>query len=113
MPCRVAGASRGGVARIGEDLVAGGFLAGVEGAEVGARHINLAAYLQHVWPPLAVEGAGNIGDGRQIVGDILADAAVAAGGALHETTTLVAQRGRQTVDLGFGDEGQFGVIGER
>ena len=41
----------------------------------------------------------DVADGADIVGDLLADRAVAAGGAAHQQPVLVAQRARQAVDL--------------
>ena len=54
----------------------------------------------------------NVVNGAQIGGDVLADRAVAARRALHEQPVLVAQVGRQTVDLGFRDQIERHVCGE-
>ncbi len=92
------------VARIGEQ----GLLAGlgallVQTEEIGARHINLAAHLQHR-RRRALQGLRQILQGLEIGGDVLALDAVAARGALDETAILVAQADRQPVDLRLGDE---------
>ena len=52
----------------------------------------------------------DVGDRLEIGGDVLADRAVAARRALHEHAVLVAQRGRQPVDLRLGREGELSQI---
>ena len=51
-----------------------------------------------------MEAGGQVGERPQVGGDVLADRPVAPGGALDEATLLVAQRGRQAVDLRLGDD---------
>ena len=99
----------GGVARVGEGA-AGLGLAGVQGLEVGVGHVDLAADLEDGRG--AVKGAGDVGDGAGVGGDVLAGLAVAAGGGGDEAAGLVAEREREAVDLRLGGEGEGGVGGE-
>ena len=72
--------------------------------EVGQRHVDLAAHLQQR-RRLPVEPRSGIGaDRAQVVGDVLADLAVAARRAALEDAVAVDQRDGQAVDLGLGDE---------
>jgi hypothetical protein len=68
--------------------------------------VHLATHLDHVGPAGAGEARGDVGEGPQVLGHVLAGAAVAAGGALNEHAPLVAEGGGEAVDLGFGVEGQ-------
>ena len=89
----------GGVARIGVGALAGRLGRGVEGGEVVVAEIDLAAHLDHLRPAGARQAMGDVADGAQVLGDVLADPAVAAGGALDQDAVLVAQGGRKAVDL--------------
>jgi hypothetical protein len=71
-------------------------------------HIDLAAHLQD--RGARHETQRNILQGTQIGGDVLAFYAVAARRALNEQTLLVAQAGRQPVDLGLGRDDEFVVF---
>jgi hypothetical protein len=97
----------GGVAGIGEGVLAGFLQPRVELAKRAPRHVDLAAHLEAARPG---EGAGeasrNGGEGGQGVGDVLAHPAVAAGGAAGEATVLVEQGHAEAVDLGLADEGE-------
>ena len=85
----------GGVARVGELarllVRVGGFLRqpGVERGEIGLAHIDLAAHLEHV-RRVGGQGLGNVGDGADILGHVLADRTVAAGQRLHEPPIDIA-----------------------
>ena len=108
----------GGVARVGElaRVLAGGFglgeQAGVEAGEIGLGHIDLAAHLEDVGR-VGGEALRDVGDVRDIGGDVLADLPVAAGQRLDEPTLFVAQRAGQAVDLGLGGELDRRIVGQR
>jgi len=104
--------SRRRVARVGEHGLARLLQARVEPGELLARHVDLAAgfqacgLLQRAGEPRR-DGL----DRAQVLGDVLADAPVAAGGAPHEAAALVEQGHPEAVDLGLahvggGDAGQ-------
>ncbi len=78
--------------------------------EIGARHVDLAAHLQHRRPAFAFEPGGNHPDLAQVGGDVLAGGAIAAGRALHERAILIAQADRQAVELGLGREQQLAAV---
>ena len=44
---------------------------------------------------------GNVAHGAHVGADVLADAAIAPGGAAHQHTILVEQADRQAIELGF------------
>jgi hypothetical protein len=92
----------GEVAGIGVGALAGLEGGGVEGGEGLQLDIDLAADLDHVGPAGALQLVGDVGDGPQVGGDVLAHPAVAPRRALDQHALLVAQRGRQTVDLRLG-----------
>ena len=90
----------GGVARVGEGGLAGRGAALVQGFEVGDRQVDLAAHLDQLRG--VVDPQRDRLDRAQVVGDVLADAAVAAGRAAGEDAVLVGERDRQAVDLRLG-----------
>ena len=101
----------GGVARIGEDLVAGGGLGFVESAEIIVAKVNLAADVDAIGDVLAFEDVRHVAHGADIGGDVLAFGAVAASGGGNERAVLVADGNGETVDLGFGGDGErLGVV---
>ena len=53
-----------------------------------------------------VEPIGDVGDGGNVGGDVLAGPPVAAGGRLHEPAVAVDERDGQPVDLQLADEGR-------
>jgi hypothetical protein len=82
--------ARGGVARIGEGLLARLHERGIVLAEGGERHVDLAPDLQRGDAgERAVQPLGDLRERGEGVGDVLADAAVAPGGAPHEAAALV------------------------
>ena len=96
----------GGVARVGERRLARLDERGVELLERLDREEDLAAHLQpgrHAVPGLAtgggLQGARDLGDGADVVGDVLPGAAVAAGRGPDQAAVLVEQVDRQPVDL--------------
>src|SRR5262249_22658631 len=97
----------GGVARVGEGLLARRLLARVHLLERLALHVDLAAYVERprdrIWHP-AFELVRDVLHGAQVRRDILAGRAVAARRADRERAVLVAQADRQAVDLGLARE---------
>ena len=81
--------------------LARGLAALVQLGEVAAAHIDLPAHLEDLGRR-ALEGLGHIGQGLEIGGDVLAHRSVAAGRTLDEFPALIAQAGREPVDLGLG-----------
>jgi len=75
-------------------------------------HIDFTADLADGGDVAAVELFGNLGDGADIGGDVLAFEAVAAGRAIDQHTALVAQRTGQPVDLRLGREGERLIVGK-
>jgi hypothetical protein len=95
----------GGVARVDVGALAGGFGGGVQRGEVVVAEIDLAADLDHLGPTLPRQAMGDFGDSLQVRRHVFAEAAIAARRALNQDAVLIAQRSRQTVDLGFGGVG--------
>ena len=90
----------GRVARVGEGRFPGLGPALVEGFEGGDRQVDLAPHFDQL---------GRVGDPQrhradraQVLGHVLADPAVAAGGPAHQHPVLVGERDRQAVDLRLG-----------
>ena len=98
----------GGVARVDEGGLVGGDTLLVIALEGRQRQVDFAAHLEHggrLLARLQAQGRGNGVDGAQVGGDVLADFAVAAGGAAHQAAVFVDDRDGQPVDLGLDDEG--------
>ncbi len=95
----------GEVAGVGVGALARFHGGSVEGLELGQRRIDLAADFDDVGPALAVQSLGDVLQGAQVGGDVLAGAAVAPGGASDQHALLVTDRGGQAVDLRLGGEG--------
>ena len=94
--------ARRAVARIGERRLALRDQAGVELLEVGDPEEHLAAHLEHSRHREllgAGELLGHVVDGAGVERDVLAGAAVAAGGRAHQPAVAVHQRQRDPVDL--------------
>ena len=70
----------------------------VEPLERRQLQIDLTSDFEQRWS-VARQRLGDIGDRANIVGDVLADLAVAPGGALDEDTVLVAQRDGEAIEL--------------
>ena len=89
-----------GVSRIGEELFAFRFLAGVERLEVLLMHDAFAADFKHlrIFPG---ELQRNRADRADVFRHVLAHGAVAAGGCRNEDARFVAQRERQSIELQF------------
>jgi hypothetical protein len=101
------------VAWVGEYLAVGFFLAPVEGREVGAAHIDLAAHLEDPRPSLALQRLGDLVDGAHVGGDVLAGGAVAAGGRQAELSLVIEKGAGKAVYLGLRQNlGRFAQIEE-
>ena len=92
----------GGVARVGEGRVARRFAVGVEPLERLAGEVDLAPDLHQRGVALALQRQREVGDGPEVGGHVLADGAVAAGGAGHEPAPRVGQVDGGAVDLDLG-----------
>ena len=89
----------GGVARVGELLLAGVAEAFIECAELGGGHEDLPADLEFGGMALAGELVGDLIDGQHIMGDVLTGGAVTAGGRTDQLAAAVEQVDGQAVDL--------------
>ena len=83
--------ARGGVAWIGEDLVALLRLTFVQSRKGLVRHVHLAAHFEHLGRIVA-KRLRHVADGADIGGDVLTIGAVAARRAERELAVLVTQR---------------------
>ena len=96
------------VARVGVEALTGGFLGGVERQEVFLRDEDFAADFDPLGSGL-LETARDGFQRAEVGGDVLALAAVAAGGAVDEFPGLVGEIDGKAVDLGFRDERKRGI----
>src|SRR3546814_13672282 len=96
-------AAGGGVARIDQrlDLAIGSARLLVVLLDAGARHVDLAAHLQHARHAVAALAQRNATDGALVGGDVLAGPAVAAGCVLHGNAVYVPQATRLTAQPWF------------
>src|SRR5690606_4715802 len=101
---------RRAVARVGQHLAAFAPRAFVPGLEGRARHVHLAANLEHARPVLAAQAQRNRLDRAQVRTDVLALLAVAARRAAHEPALLVAQADRKAVELGLDRKYRFADV---
>ena len=101
----LAKAAGGGVARVGERLLAVGLGRRVQRLEAGLRHVALAAQLDgHACVADAVGSLGpqaqrHVLHGAHVHGDVLARGAVTARGRAHEPAVLVRERHRRAINL--------------
>ena len=94
-------AARGGIARIGERLLAHRRLAAVQAVERAPRHEHLAAHLEQRRCAIADETQRHGADRADVRRDVLAFRPVAASRGLHEAAVLVTQADGEAVDLGL------------
>src|SRR5690606_30059262 len=99
-----------GVARIDVFLPAGRSGARLQRLELGISHVDLAANFDGAGPARTLQLLRDVLDGAEVGGDVLPHRAIAARGTLDEHAVLVAQRGREAVDLWLGGEGEFEVL---
>ena len=97
-----------GVARVGEGRFAVFFAPGVERGEFFLGQINLAADFDE-GGGLACEFQRDAADGADVLRDVVAGRAVAAGGGEFEQAVAVGQREGDAVDFGFDGPAQFDV----
>jgi len=101
-----------GVSRVGEGFLPLGLQRPVQLLERLAAHEDLSPDLQDVQGcRLPAKAQGDRGHRLQVLGDILAQPPVAAGGAPNEPALLVQQGDAQAVHLGLADVGE-GFAGE-
>ena len=98
----LAQAACGGVARVGEGLLAGFELALVQRGKIGFEHQHFAAHFQQCRLLFAVQLQRDIAHGFDVFGDVFARGAVAARGSLHQNPVLIQQADGQPVKLRFG-----------
>ena len=101
--------TRCGVAGVGElarlfGVFGVGEQALVQGHEIALGHIDLPANLEQVGDIGAGKALGNIADGADIGGDVLASCPVSTRRGQHQFALLVAQRAGQAVDLRLGSD---------
>ena len=87
------------VAGVREHPLARGGLPGIELVERGDGEEDLAAHLDELGVPRAAQSVGDGAHREDVLGDVLADDAVAAGRRRDEDAALVAQVDREPVDL--------------
>ena len=93
-----------GIARVGIERQSGRIPAGVQRCEIVLAHIDFAADFDIARRFRAFEAFRQVDHGPQIGRHVLADGAVSAGRAQNERAVAVVDRGRQAVDLRFGDD---------
>ncbi len=96
--------SRGRIARVGEDGIAGCLLPLVEREKGLLGHVDLAAHLADLGYVAAPELFRHVLERADIGGDVFALGAVAARGRGDEFASLISQRHREPVDLRLGAE---------
>jgi hypothetical protein len=103
--------SCGGVAGVDVAALARRVGTAVELGEIREAQEDLAADLEHWWRIGDERRDG--GDGGDVGGDVLAGAAVTAGGRPHETPVLVADRHGESVELQLAQPGaDLGVLAQ-
>ena len=100
----------GGVAGIGVEGFVIGLALAVEVGEGLLGHEDFAAYFE-AGRGIFQQGKGDGGDGAEVVGNVFAAVAVAAGGALGEAAVFVGEGYGEAVYLEFADEVE-GVFAE-
>ena len=83
---------------------AGSFLALIEGREVVMRHVDFAAHFQHVGPAGPRQTLGNVFQSQKIGSHVLAGLPIATRGTVNDTPVLIADGGREAIDLGLGGD---------
>ena len=92
------------VARVGEGGLPGLLQLGVELRKRRPRHVDLAPHLQRLpLRQLPAEGQGDRLHRAEVLGDLLAAAAVPTRGPAEEAAALVEERDAQAVHLGLAD----------
>ena len=97
----------GGVAGVDEGGLAGLVALLVEAGEVGAGHEDLAADLEERRGAVR-EAEGDAADGADVLGDVVARRAVAAGQGVVEGAVAVNDADRHAVDLRLDGDGDLG-----
>ena len=98
----LAQAACGGVARVGERLLAGFELALVQRGKIGFEHQHFAAHFQLFRLLFAAQFQRDIAYGFDVFGYVFARGAVAARGRLHQNPVLIQQADGQPVKLRLG-----------
>ena len=103
----------GGVAGVGEGLVAAvaAFLVDVSKDLVG--HVDLAADFEHGRRVVGAEREGDRADRADVGGDVVALPPVAPGDAANQSAVLVAEAHGHAVDLGLDHEAEVFALGKQ
>ena len=102
----------GGIARIGKDLFTRRFLPLIERQKSRLGHVDLAAHLADRRHVFTLELVRHVLERADIGGDVLTFGTITTGGGSDEFSTFIAQRHREAVDLRFGAESDFFVLGQ-
>ena len=97
----------GGVARIGEKRLAGGFALGVETVERRIGHQDLSPYFEQIGIALARQHQRHAADRADVGRHVVARGAVAACHGLRQAAVVVGERNGRTVEFQFADEFRF------
>ncbi len=98
---KLAQATGGGVAGIGEGLATGFTCAFVQRLKAGLTHEHFTTHFQHCRPAFTTKLQRNIANGAYIGGDIFTGGAVPPGGTAHQHAIFVQQTDRQAIQLGL------------
>ncbi len=98
---KLAQAAGSGIARVGEFLLPGLALALVEPREVRLEHQHFTADIDQGRRAVGRKPQRNGAYGADILGDVLAGAAVTARGGLHQHAVDIAQVDRETIEFQF------------
>ncbi len=104
--------TRGRIARIGEDGIAGGLLPLVKRQERLLGHVDFAAHLANVRDVAAFQFFRHVLQRTDIGGDVFAHRTVAARRGGNEFAGFVTQRHRQPVDFRLGAEGDLAIVAQ-
>ena len=98
----MAQAAGGGVARVGEGLETGRFLACIHGREAVLVHIDFAAYFEQC--RRSAQAQRNGADSTDIGSDVFAGRTIAAGRGADQHTVLVEETDGEPVELRLSDK---------
>ena len=92
-----------GVARIGEELLAGSLALCIQAIERGVRHQHLATNLEVVGVVIALEHQRHRADGAHVGRHIVAHRAIASRYGTQKAAVLVCERNGRTIELQLAD----------
>ena len=100
---QLADAAGGHVPRVGEERLALGLLPLVEPHEIAVGHVDFAPRFEDAGILLAAEPQGDVVDRADVVGHVVAHAAVPAGDPRDQQAVFIDQRHGHAVDLQLDD----------